>query len=240
MRGPVAELRAFVAAALLDPVPRDHRQRPGAVRRRRVVAGITFVAGALLLGIGLRIPAGDPSFYVVTLALAAVWAVGAFASGPLHVGRAWTRDGEITRPIVQSLALAAVLIALFLVGALVVARLPVLRGPVEALLDHARLGSLPVVAFVTLVNGIGEELYFRGALFAAIGRRHAVAVTTLLYMLVTLATGIPMLVLAAAVLGLVAGLQRRVTGGVLGPILLHCLWSVAMLLLLPPLLDSLR
>ena len=25
----------------------------------------------------------------------------------------------------------------------------------------------PLVAFVTLVNGIGEELYFRGALFAA-------------------------------------------------------------------------
>lgn len=240
MRGPVAELRAFVAAALIDPVPRDHWQRPAAVRRRRVVAGITLVAGAVLLGIGLRIPAGDPSFYSVTLALAAVWTVGAFASGPLHVGHAWTRRGDIARPIVQSLALAAVLVALFLAGALVVARVPVLRGPVEALLDHARLGSLPVVALVTLVNGVGEELYFRGALFAAIGRRHAVAATTLLYMLVTLATGVPMLVLAAAVLGLVTGMQRRVTGGVLGPILLHCLWSTAMLFLLPPLLDSLR
>ena len=74
----------------------------------------------------------------------------------------------------------------------------------------------------------------------AIGRRHAVAVSTVLYMLVTLASGVPLLVLAAGVLGVVTGLQRRVTGGVLGPILVHVAWSMSMLFLLPPVLDTLR
>lgn len=240
MINPVTEVIAFARAALLDPVPRDHWQQPGAVRRRRVVAGVTLLVGAALLGIGLRIPPGDPRFYVVTLALAAVWTVGAFASGPLHLGHAWTRTGGVGRPVVQSLALAALLIGIFLVGAIAVAYVPFLRGPLEGLLDHARLGSLPVVAVVTLLNGIGEELYFRGALFAAVGRRHAVAITTVLYAVTTIAAGVPLLVLAAVVLGLVCGMQRRVTGGVLGPILVHIAWSMAMLLLLPPVLDTLR
>ena len=239
-RGPVAEIRAFVTAALFQPVPRDHWQEPRAVLRRRVVSAVTLVIGAILLAVGLRFPPGDPRFYYATLALAAVWIVGAFASGPLHLGHAWTRRGHVGRPVVQSLALATLLVALFLAGAVVVARIPFLRGPVDELLDHARVGSLPLVAFVTLVNGIGAELYFRGALFAAAGRRHAVAITTVLYILLTVGSGVPLLVLAAGLLGLVTGMQRRVTGGVLGPILVHCAWSMSMLLLLPPLLDALR
>ncbi len=240
MINPVTELRAFVTAALFSPVPRDHAQTDAAFRRRRVVAAATLVVGGVLLFVSLRVPPGDPAFYAWTLALAAVWTVGAFASGPLHLGQAWTRTGAVARPVVQSAALAALLVALFLVGAVVVAGVPVLRGPVDGLLDHARFGSLPVVAVVTAVNGIGEELYFRGVLFAAIGRRHAVAVSTVLYMLVTLASGVPLLVLAAGVLGVVTGLQRRVTGGVLGPILVHVAWSMSMLFLLPPVLDTLR
>jgi uncharacterized protein len=34
-------------------------------------------------------------------------------------------------------------------------------------------------------------------------------------------------------LGLVVGLQRRASGGILGPILTHCTWSLSMLFLLP-------
>ena len=98
-------------------------------------------------------------------------------------------------------------------------------------------GSLPVVAVITAVNGIAEELYFRGALYAGIGRRHAVAITTLVYAVVTAASGVPLLVLAAALLGLVVGLQRRVTGGILGPIITHLTWSLGMLFLLPHVLE---
>ena len=114
-----------------------------------------------------------------------------------------------------------------------------LRNPVQELLDHAEYGSLAVVAVLTAVNGVAEELYFRGALYAGVGRRHAVAVTTVVYAAVTAASGIALLVLAAAVVGVVVGLQRRVTGGILGPVVTHLTWSLGMLFLLPPVLDTL-
>jgi len=231
---PVTELGAFVRAALVDPVPRDHTESDAAFRRRRVVSVITLVIGAGVLAWALRIDAGDPTFYVATLGLAAVWAVGAFASGPLHLGRTRTRTGDASgRAVVQSLALGALLLGLFMAGAVVVAQVPVLRDPVQELLDHAVYGSLAVVTLITVVNGIAEELYFRGALYAGVGRRHAVAVTTVVYTLVTATSGIPLLVLAGALVGLVVGLQRRVTGGILGPVITHLTWSIGMLYLLP-------
>ncbi len=242
-RGPgvVSELRAFLTAALVAPVPRDHAQPDHEFRRRRVVAAVTLIVGAVVLALALRIPPGDAAFYPATLALAGVWTSGAVLSGPLHLGRAHTRAGRSdARPWVQSLALGGLLVGVFLAGAIVVARIPRLLDAVDAVLDHARFGSLPVILAIVVLNGIAEELYFRGALFAAVGRRHAVAVTTVVYALTTAGTGNPMLVLAAALLGLLTGLQRRVTGGVLGPILTHVLWSSSMLVLLPAILEVLR
>jgi membrane protease YdiL (CAAX protease family) len=233
---PVAELRSFARAALLLPVARDHHESDAAFRRRRIVAVVTLVVGAVVLALALRITPGDPLFYAATLGLAAVWATGALLSGPLHLGRAHTRSGGAARPLVQSLTLGVVLLAVFLAGGLLVARIPALRDPVTTLLDHARLGSLALVAVITAVNGIAEELYFRGALYAAVGRRHPVLVTTVVYALTTVGAGIPLLVLAGALLGVLTGLQRRVTGGVLGPIIVHLTWSLGMLFLLPPVL----
>ena len=239
MRGPVGELRAFVNAALIQKVERDHRDPDDVFRRRQVVAAVTFVVGSAVLAWALRITPGDPLFYVATLTLAAVWLVGALVSGPLHFGMGHTRSGETARPIVQSLVLGVLLLLVFLVGALVVARIPVLREPVDQLLDHARFGAFAAVLAITFVNGVVEELYFRGALYAALPR-HQVTLTTLLYALTTVGSGVPLLVLAAGALGLVTGLQRRVTGGFLGPIITHVVWSTGMLVLLPPALELTR
>jgi uncharacterized protein len=239
MRGPVAELRAFVNAALIQKVDRDHRDPDDVFRRRQVVVAVTFVVGSAVLAWALRIIPGDPLFYVGTLALAAVWIVGALLSGPLHAGMGRTRRGEQVRPVVQSLALGTLLLGLFLLGALVVARVPALREPVDQLLDHARFGSFAAVLVITVLNGVVEEVYFRGALYAALPR-HPVAWTTLLYALTTVGSGVPLLVLAAAVIGVVTGLQRRVTGGFLGPIITHVVWSTGMLVLLPPALSLTR
>ncbi|MFM6851783.1 MAG: CPBP family intramembrane glutamic endopeptidase [Terrabacter sp.] len=239
MQGPVAELRAFVNAALIQKVDRDHRDPDDVFRRRQVVVAATFVVGSAVLAWALRITPGDPLFYVATLGLAAVWIVGALLSGPLHAGMGRTRRGEETRPVVQSLALGALLLAVFLLGALVVARIPLLREPVDQLLDHARFGSFAAVLAITFLNGVVEEIYFRGALYAAIPR-HPVALTTLLYALTTVGSGVPLLVFAAAVIGVVTGLQRRVTGGFLGPIITHVVWSTGMLVLLPPALSLTR
>ncbi|WP_353354851.1 CPBP family intramembrane glutamic endopeptidase [Intrasporangium sp. DVR] len=239
MRGPVAELRAFIDAALVRPVAAPQPDPPAALLRRRLVVAVSLVIGAAVLAWALRIRPGDALFYAATLALAAVWALGAVLSGRLRLGLGHTRRGARQRPVVQSLALGGLLLAVFLVGALVVARVPVLREPVDDLLDHARFGSLPVVLGITVLNGVAEELYFRGALYAALPK-HAVAVTTVLYALTTVGSGIPLLVLAAAVVGLVTALQRRVTGGILGPVITHITWSAGMLLLLPPVLDLVR
>ena len=238
---PVTELRAFVRAALVTKVPRTRRDPAHVLRRRRVVAAVTLVAGAGLLWWSLQLRPGDPLFYAGTAGLALVWAVGAVLSGPLYLGRAHTRAGtEYVRPVVQSLALGLLLLGVFLAGALLVAQVPVLRGPVDDLLDHARFGSLPLVLVITVVNGLAEEVFFRGALYAAIPERWTVAATTTIYALTTVGSGVPLLVLAAVCVGLVCALQRRVTGGVLGPMITHVTWSSGMLLLLPPLLSALR
>jgi membrane protease YdiL (CAAX protease family) len=78
-------------------------------------------------------------------------------------------------------------------------------------------------------------VFFRGGLFAAIGRRHAVVISTVIYAVATVATGNPMLVFAALALGFVLGLQRRASGGILAPIITHVTWSTVMLFVLPPL-----
>lgn len=235
-----AELGRFLDAALVRPVPRDHTESDDAFRRRRWVAAVTAAAGSVLLWASFRLEPGDRRFYLTTVALALVWVVGSLASGPLHLGWANTRRGHrLARPVVQSLALGVLAVGLFTAGALIVARLPLLRNSVNDVLDHARFGSLPVVAAITLINGLAEELFFRGALFAAIGRRHPVAISTALYTLTTVFSLNLMLVVAAAVLGVVVGLQRRVTGGVLGPMITHVTWSLSMLLILPPLITAL-
>jgi len=233
------ELWRFLDAALVRRVPRDHTESDAAFRRRRLVAAATAALGAVLIWASFRIAPGDPRFYATTIALALTWTVGSFASGPLHLGWANTRRGHrLARPVVQSLALGAFAVGVFSAGALVVAQVPLLRDSVNDVLDHARFGSLPVVAVITLMNGMAEELFFRGSLFAAIGRRHPVTISTLLYALTTVFSLNGMLVFAAALLGVLVGLQRRVTGGILGPMITHVTWSMSMLVILPPLISA--
>jgi len=231
---PARELGAFLTAALVTPVERIRTETPGVRRRRRIVVGVTTVAGTVALGSALTIRPGDPLFYAATLGVAAVWVAGALLSGPLHVGSGRTRSGGTSRGVLQGFVLGLMLLALFLAGALVVARIPALRVPVEGLLDHARYGSLWVVALITVVNGVAEELFFRGAVYASLDRRFNATGSTLLYAASTLFSGVPLLTLAAASLGLLTAAQRRVTGGVLGPITSHLTWSLGMLFLLPP------
>ena len=58
--------------------------------------------GAVLLGISLTRTPGDASFYWLTFALAAVWAVGACLSGPLHLGSIRWR-GRNQRPVLTGI-----------------------------------------------------------------------------------------------------------------------------------------
>ena len=202
--------------------------------RRQAVTAVFLVVGAIVLAVSLRIEPGSGWFYPATFGLAAVWTVGAFASGPLHLGRVAVR-GTSRRPVVTPVLVGALLAGVFVAGALVVHHLAVLEPleeRVRSVVDYADQGSLLVLVAVTLVNGVAEELFFRGAVYAAVPRR-PVLWTTVAYGATTAATGNPMLTFAAVLLGLVVGLERRVSGGILAPILTHCTWALAMLLVLP-------
>ena len=228
----VDPVRAWFQRALWDVVPRDHRETPAQLRRRQLVTLAFVVLGGTILAISLRIEPGSAWFYPATVGLAMVWAVGAFASGPLHLGREAHPSGHHVRPVVAPILIGLGLAGAFVVGALVVREIDVLGGLVQSVLAYADEGSLVLLVVVTVVNGIAEELFFRGAVYAAV-TRHPVPVTTLAYTVATLATGNLMLGFAAALLGLVVGLQRRATGGILAPILTHVTWSLSMLFALP-------
>lgn len=221
-------------SALIDRVQRDHRQSNAAFHYRRIAVAVVLVIGATLLGISLKVKPGSASFYPLTIALAATWVLGGLASGPLHLGRE-SVHGSLRRPIITPILVGVAAGAVFIAGALVVREIPPLRDFTENVLAHARFASLPLIALVTLANGAAEEVFFRGALFAAIGAKLPVVISTVIYAIATIASGNPMLVFAAATLGVVLGLQRRASGGILGSILTHLTWSTIMLLALPPL-----
>jgi CAAX protease family protein len=224
----------IVRPVLIDKVERDHRQSDAAFLRRRIVVAITLALGATLLGLSFSVRQGDPTFYPLTFGLAATWTLGSVLSGPLHLGHIHLA-GRLRRPTITPIAVGLLLAAIFVLGALIIRTIPSLVRLAEDVLGYARLGNLWIICVITLVNGIAEELFFRGALFAAIGVRHAVLISTVLYVLATVAGGNLVLVFTAAVLGTVVGLERRASGGILAPILTHVTWSLSMLFVLPPL-----
>ena len=108
----------WVRRSVWDVVPRDQQDTPEGLRRRQLVVVATIAVGAVLLGVSLRLEPGSVSFYVATLALAGVWAAGAFVSGRLHAGRIASRPAPDTmvRPVVEPVVLGLALALLFVVG----------------------------------------------------------------------------------------------------------------------------
>ncbi|MGF2952098.1 CPBP family intramembrane glutamic endopeptidase [Mycobacterium sp. THU-M116] len=226
--GAVAELRRAITNVA---VPQN--EPPGVVRRRRVVVSVTLVVGAAVLGFSLRRHPGESSFYWLTLALAAVWTIGGFLSGPLHLGGIRWR-GRNQRPVITGTMIGLLIGAVFVLGGLVAREIP----PVAELITRVLLfahGSYLFIVVIIVINAVAEEIFFRGALYSALGRhRHPVFVSTLLYTIATMASGNPMLGFAAIILGTVCAFERRATGGVLAPVLSHVVWGLIMVLALPP------
>ena len=227
-------LAAVAPMPLTHIVPISYVEGPAVVgRRRKVVAG-TSVAGAALLGASLSTEPGSKKFYASTGVVAGVWTLGGLASGPLHLGWIQTRDEKLRRPILTPLATGVGAFGLFYAAALVARRIPVLDEAISRVLVFADEGDDRLVLLTTLANGLGEEIFFRGALYAAIPG-HPVAASTAVYALSTTTTRNPALVLAASVMGTLFGLQRRASGGLQAPTITHLTWSALMLRFLPPL-----
>jgi len=197
-------------------------------RRRRGVVAATLVVGAALLGVSLATRPGNPLFYPLLLGVAATWLIGGRLAGPLHLGR----TGAGRRPVLLPVLLGLGAGLAFVAGGLVLRLVPDLRDLVVDVLDHARRGNPVLVGVLALVNGLAEEVFFRGAVYAAFERRPVLG-TTVVYVLVTAATGNPMLVLAGVVMGTLFAWQRRRSGGVLAPAITHLVWTLVVIVGLP-------
>jgi uncharacterized protein len=212
----------------------SHHEPPSTVRRRRIVVAIVLVLGAAVLSFALRRHPGEASFYWLSLALAVVWATGAFVSGPLHLGGVCWR-GRNQRPVITGTVVGLLLGGVFVLGGLIAREIHPVAHLITQVLLYTEQGSWRLTMAVALVGAIAEELFYRGAFYTALGRHHPVLISTVVYVAATLASGNPMLGFAAIFLGTVCALERRATGGVLAPILTHFVWTLVVLLALPPL-----
>ncbi|BBZ71492.1 CPBP family intramembrane glutamic endopeptidase [Mycobacterium paraseoulense] len=217
----------------LTNVAVPHHESPAVVRRRRVIVTVTLLVGAAVLAFSLRRHPGESSFYWLTLALAGVWVAGGFVSGPLHLGGICWR-GRNQRPVITGTTVGLLLGGVFVIGGLIAREITPVAELITRVLEYANHGWYPVIVAITLVNGVAEEVFFRGALYTALGRYHPVMISTVLYTCATLASGNPMLGFAAVILGTVCAFERRATGGVLAPMLTHLVWGLIMVLALPP------
>lgn len=198
------------------------------MRRGPVLAALT-VAGAAQLGLSLASEPDSRRFYALTAGVAATWIAGGAIAAPARL-----HDGE-HRSVVCPVLLGIAAFGVFYGCALVARRVPVLHRALAAVLRYAHHGDTASVLATTLVNGVAEEVFFRGALYGTLTEQHPLPASTAVYALVTCATRNPALVLASLVMGTLFGWQREATGGIRAPVLTHVTWSTLMVSLLPPL-----
>ena len=198
--------------------------------RRRTVVAATLIVGTATLGATLASPAGSGWFYGLGLLAAMVWTAGGLLSGPI----CWTRGARSVSPSDVALPILAgvALYGGFAAAKLMADQVPLLSHSVDSVLARADAGPRVLALVVALVNGVGEEVLFRGALHDAFDHYRSLR-ATVIYGVVTIATLNVALVAAAVVMGSVFALERRASGGILAPILTHLSWSILVLFFLP-------
>jgi membrane protease YdiL (CAAX protease family) len=213
--------------------PRFHREPDHACRGRPTAVAGVCIAGAGLLGASFSTKPGSAPFYVLSLGAACTWLIGGLQAGGVRVGREHAAPDGF-RAVVAPIATGVAAFGFFYGAARIAHRIPVLNEALSSVLRYAQKGSNPLVMLTALANGVGEEVFFRGAVFTAVEDRHLVLASTAIYTLTATATRNPALMLASAAMGVLFGLQRRATGGIQAPVLTHLTWSTLMLRFLPP------
>jgi hypothetical protein len=152
----------------------------------------------------------------------------------LHLGGVRWR-GRNQRPVISGTVIGLLLGAVFVLGGLIAREIPAVSELITRVLQYTDQGSWRVIMAIALLGAIAEELFYRGALYTALGRHHPLLISTVVYVAATMASQNLMLGFAAIILGTVCAFERRATGGVLAPILTHFVWTLVVLLALPPL-----
>ncbi|GGG71825.1 type II CAAX prenyl endopeptidase Rce1 family protein [Corynebacterium pelargi] len=206
----------------------QHHLRPSIL-----IHALVLCAGGFFLGVALHSDFDSLRFNVSALCMAGVWLLG-FAVKPARISRS-DFSARALRPAVLA---ACALVCITLVGALIVPSLPWLEARVLGLLSQLRGPSVWTLALIAAVGGIAEELYFRGTLFDALPRSVAALGTTVAYIAVVCASGMILLMLAAAALGALAAFLRARFDNVVACAMFHVAWSVPVLLIVPHLLPA--
>ena len=193
---------------------------------RTAVAAL--IVGAVLLAITLNVDDGTSQFYAAGFALAATW-LTAYAFAPTRPRQARQR----TRDACLGLLVGSAMFGVFVFGSWVTRGLHVFDHAVDDLLATADSGSIGWVLTLAGVNGVAEELFFRGTLIDATHRRFAYAAGIGPYVLFSLPSGNIALVTAAAVMGTVFTVLRMRTGALTASITTHLSWSALMILAFP-------
>lgn len=193
--------------------------------------------GALGLFLARRAGDGSPGFFAATLATAALYGLAWWVWGNPSAFAGLRKLNDVALGILSGLALALV----FFLGALVVARIPFLAEPATELLATPEKGGLAPTLAVLVLNGVGEELVYRDMVprqlrLLGMSMNAQAWFSTLLYTLITVAMGVPLLLVGAFLLGALAFALAARTGRCLAPIAAHLTWSTSMALVLPLLL----
>jgi hypothetical protein len=183
---------------------------------------------------------GPLDFWWAMGLVVAVLVVSAFAADPgyLAVLLEDVRTHPLRKAALGGLS-AAALFGVFYLGGILVRRFLPMGGEgigavyeLKAGVPAARIGLL-----LLLVIGPGEEVFWRGYLQRTwqkkLGCASALPLAVAVYTAVHVASGNPVLVLAAAVCGLFWGVLYQRTGSVLLVAVSHTLWDLAVFLLFP-------
>ena len=173
---------------------------------------------------------GSWQFYLATFFTAGVW-LGTW----LKWGDRRCFSGAAPRELARGVVIGIALIILFLLGALIVRSVPALAGPVSDLLDNMRHGSVPMTLATLIINGVGEELFFRDVARRALSDASSPSLIfqVALYIAVTAAMGVPLLLVASILIGGIAALEARRADNLISATTLHLVWSIGMAFLLP-------
>lgn len=220
--------------------PADHAtESPAATSKYRWL--LPILGPAVLGFLGLlwvsRSAAGSPSFYIATFVTAALWLVSWYVLGPRDFFAKPT-FAQLGRGVLIGLVAAAV----FIIGALVVRGIPVLAAPVAELLQNMRVGSAPLTVMTLVLNGVAEELFFRGAahqrLRLHLNRRNAFIAQVALYTAVTVAMGVPLLLVGSVAVSALATFEVDRNPNGVSATVVHLTWSLSMAFVLTPLFGA--
>ena len=161
-----------------------------------------------------------------------------FADGSFRRSLREDLEEGVTRKVVLGVLTAVFLYLVFFAGNALSRRvLPFAGGGIEAVYGF-KAGVPPwrVGLLLVFMIGPGEELFWRGWLQRSWQERFgpaALPLATALYAVVHIASGNPMLVLAAAVCGVYWGFLYRRFHSILLVAVSHTLWDVAVFLVFP-------